>query len=68
MIGFSGTKVNKRSEKWKEKGEKNAQVSTLNTFSSFFFHHSSPFEIAHDGNNDIEGIEGCLEGDVLIEV
>ena len=31
-------------------------------------HHAAPLSIAEDGDDDIEGVEGGLEGDVLIEV
>ena len=35
---------------------------------SFFLHQPFPLEVAHDGDDDIEGVEGCLEGDVFVEV
>ena len=31
-------------------------------------HHASPLAIAKDGDDDIEGIERGLEGNVLVEV
>ena len=35
---------------------------------SLFNHHFLPFEIPCNGNNDVQGIERSLEGDVLVEV
>ena len=33
-----------------------------------YFHHFAPLEIACDGDDDVEGIEGGLEGNVLVEI
>ena len=31
-------------------------------------HHTAPFPVAKDGDDDIEGIEARLEGDVFVEI
>ena len=45
-------------------------IPRFNTFLTFrgVRYHLSPLAVAEDSNEDVEGVEGGLEGDVLVEV